>query len=162
MFIGYIIFGVVALISWAISANLQSKFKKYSKIPIPYGMTGKMVAEKMLHDHGIFDVQVISTSGQLTDHYNPLTKTVNLSEGVYGSNSVAAAAVAAQTGDASWAIVWMTNISQVQCDGSTLPHVAFAVVPCSSIGGNGVVRFENVTFTSGVAKAIAEATIETN
>ena len=71
MYIGYIIFGIVALISWVISASLQSKFKKYSKIPIPYGMTGKMVAEKMLHDHGIFDVQVISTSGQLTDHYNP-------------------------------------------------------------------------------------------
>ena len=79
-----------------------------------------------------------------------------------GLSTVPAAAVAAQTGDASWAIVWMTNISQVQCDGSTLPHVAFAVVPCSSIAGNGVVRFENVTFTSGVAKAITEATIETN
>jgi hypothetical protein len=56
----------------------------------------------------------------------------------------------------------MTNITQVQCDDSTLPHAAFAVVPCSIIAGNGVVRFENVTFTSGVAKAIIEATIETN
>ena len=117
MFIGYIIFGVVALISWAISANLQSKFEKYSKIPIPYGMTGKMVAEKMLHDHGICDVQVISTSGQLTDHYNPLTKTVNLSEGVYGSNSVAAAAVAAhECGHAvqhAHAYSWLTMRSKM-------------------------------------------------
>ena len=64
MFIGYIIFGIFALISWAISANLQSKFKKYSKIPISNGMTGKQVAEKMLHDFGIFDVKVISVSGQ--------------------------------------------------------------------------------------------------
>jgi len=96
----YIIFGVFALISWAVSANLQSKFKKYSKIPLSYGMTGREVAEKMLRDNGIYDVKVISTPGQLTDHYNPLTKTVNLSEGVYASNSVAAAAVAAHEADA--------------------------------------------------------------
>ncbi|MDR0810813.1 MAG: zinc metallopeptidase [Paludibacter sp.] len=91
----YIIFGVFALISWIISASLQSKFKKYSKIPIPNGMTGKDVAEKMLRDNGIYDVRVTSTNGMLTDHYNPTNKTVNLSEGVYASNSVAAAAVAA-------------------------------------------------------------------
>ena len=91
----YIIFGVFALLSWIISARLQSKFKKYSKIAIPNGMTGRDVAEKMLRDNGIYDVKVISTAGQLTDHYNPLTKTVNLSEGVYDSCSVAAAAVAA-------------------------------------------------------------------
>lgn len=117
MFIGYIIFGVFALISWAISANLQSKFKKYSKIPIAYGMTGKQVAEKMLHDFGIFDVKVISVSGQLTDHYNPLNKTVNLSEGVYASNSVAAAAIAAhECGHAvqhATAYKWLTMRSKL-------------------------------------------------
>jgi Zn-dependent membrane protease YugP len=91
----YLIFGVFALISWLIQKNLQSKFEKYSKIPIPNGMTGKDVAEKMLRDNGIYDVKVISVEGQLTDHYNPATKTVNLSESVYSSNSVAAAAVAA-------------------------------------------------------------------
>lgn len=91
----YLIFGVFALISWLIQKNLQSKFEKYSKIPIPNGMTGKDVAEKMLRDNGIYDVKVISVEGQLTDHYNPATKTVNLSEPVYSSNSVAAAAVAA-------------------------------------------------------------------
>jgi hypothetical protein len=95
MLMAYIIFGVFALISWLISNNLKSKFERYSKIPIPRGMTGKDVAEKMLHDNGIYDVQVISTNGHLTDHYNPETKTVNLSENVYASNSVAAAAVAA-------------------------------------------------------------------
>lgn len=95
MIINYIIFGIFALISWAISARLQSKFKKYSRIPVAYGLTGKQVAEKMLHENGIYDVQVISTSGHLTDHYNPATKTVNLSENVYSSCSVSAAAVAA-------------------------------------------------------------------
>jgi len=95
MFIGYIIFGVVALVSWLIQRSLKSKFERYSKIRVPNGMTGKDVAQKMLRDSGIYDVTVISTNGHLTDHYNPLTKTVNLSENVYASNSVAAAAIAA-------------------------------------------------------------------
>ena len=95
MFIGYIIFGVFALISWMISRNLKSKFERYSQLPIPRGMTGKDVAIKMLRDNGIYDVQVTSTEGHLTDHYDPLTKTVNLSENVYSSSNVAAAAVAA-------------------------------------------------------------------
>ena len=75
--------------------NLQNKFKKYSKIPTGNGMTGRDVALQMLHDNGIYDVQVTHTPGQLTDHYNPANKTVNLSEGVYESNSIMAAAVAA-------------------------------------------------------------------
>lgn len=74
---------------------LQSKFNKYSKVMISNGMTGAQIAQKMLQEHGIYDVKVTSTRGTLTDHYNPMTKTVNLSEGVYASNSVAAAAVAA-------------------------------------------------------------------
>ena len=90
-----------ALAGWAVQARLQSKFKKYSKIPLRNGMTGREVAEKMLRDNGIHDVRVIHVAGQLTDHYNPLTKTINLSEPVYASNSVAAAAVAAhETGHA--------------------------------------------------------------
>lgn len=95
MLFGYVIFGIFALISWIIQNSLTSKFERYSRIPIPRGMTGKDVAEKMLHDSGIYDVQVISTTGHLTDHYNPATKTVNLSENVYTSSSVAAAAIAA-------------------------------------------------------------------
>ena len=85
----------IALISYLVQANLKSKFEKYSKMPLANGMTGRDVAIKMLHDNGIYDVRVTSTPGMLTDHYNPANKTVNLSEGVYGSNSVAAAAVAA-------------------------------------------------------------------
>lgn len=97
----WILFIAIALAGWIVQGTLQSRFKKYSKIPLRSGMTGKEVAEKMLHDNGIHDVQVISVRGKLTDHYNPLNKTINLSEPVYGSYSVAAAAVAAhETGHA--------------------------------------------------------------
>jgi Zn-dependent membrane protease YugP len=91
----YIIFIVVAIVSFIIQNSLQNKFKKYSNLSIPNGMTGKDIAEKMLHDHGIYDVKVTSTSGHLTDFYNPINKTVNLSEQVYDSSNVAAAAIAA-------------------------------------------------------------------
>lgn len=91
----WILFIAVALISYLVQANLKSKFERFSKIPLPNGMTGRDVAIKMLHDNGIYDVQVISTPGMLTDHYNPMNKTVNLSQGVYGECSIAAAAVAA-------------------------------------------------------------------
>ena len=90
-----ILFIGIAIISYLVQANLKNKFEKYSKMPLANGMTGRDVAIKMLQDNGIYDVKLISTSGMLTDHYNPANKTVNLSEGVYGSNSVAAAAVAA-------------------------------------------------------------------
>lgn len=91
----WVLFIGIALVSFLVQANLQSKFKKYSKIATGNGMTGRDVALKMLQDNGIHDVQVTHTQGQLTDHYNPLTRTVNLSEGVYESNSIMAAAVAA-------------------------------------------------------------------
>ena len=83
----------IAIVSYIVQANLKKKFEQYSKMPI--GMTGRDIAIKMLHDNGIYDVKVTSTPGMLTDHYNPATKTVNLSEGVYNSASIAAAAVAA-------------------------------------------------------------------
>lgn len=91
----WIIFIGIAVLSYLVQANLQHKFKKYSKMALGGGLTGKDVAEKMLRDNGIYDVTVTCTPGMLTDHYNPMTKTVNLSEGVYDSCSVAAAAVAA-------------------------------------------------------------------
>lgn len=92
---------LIAVLGFVVQGMLQSRFKKYSRIPLRNGMTGRDVAEKMLHDNGIYDVQIISVRGQLTDHYNPANKTINLSEPVYGSNSVAAAAVAAhETGHA--------------------------------------------------------------
>ena len=89
----WIIFIGIAVASWIVSASLERKFKKYSRVPL--ALTGKEVAEKMLRDNGITDVQVTCTKGHLTDHYNPAEKTVNLSESVYNSASVAAAAVAA-------------------------------------------------------------------
>lgn len=91
----WIIFIGVAIISWLVQWNLQRKFKKYSEIGNSSGLTGAEVAMKMLHDNGLYDVQVTHVEGQLTDHYNPTNKTVNLSEGVYNSNSIMAAAVAA-------------------------------------------------------------------
>lgn len=89
----WILFITIALLSWGVSALLEHRFKKYSQVGL--SLTGRQVAEKMLRDNGINDVQITCTTGHLTDHYDPRTKTVNLSESVYNSNSVAAAAVAA-------------------------------------------------------------------
>ena len=91
----YLIIGAIALISWLVSNTLKHKFEKYSKVQLHNGMSGAEIAEKMLADHGITDVEVISTPGRLTDHYNPRNKTVNLSEAVYKQRNAAAAAVAA-------------------------------------------------------------------
>lgn len=91
----WVLIGGIALISWLVSNQLKSKFKKYSQIHLRNGMSGKEIAEKMLADNGIRDVEVISVPGQLTDHYNPQNKTVNLSEAVYNQRNAAAAAVAA-------------------------------------------------------------------
>jgi len=91
----YILMGLIALVGAIVQGKLKSKFKEYSKMPLNNGMSGKDIAEKMLHDNGIYDVKVISVPGRLTDHYNPLDKTVNLSDSVYNQRNVAAAAVAA-------------------------------------------------------------------
>jgi len=91
----WILFIGIALVSYLVQSSLKRKFKKYSKIPLGNGMTGADVARKMLNDNGIYDVTVVSTPGMLTDHYNPANKTVNLSQGVFASDSIAAAAVAA-------------------------------------------------------------------
>jgi uncharacterized protein len=87
-----ILIGAIALFSWLVSNQLKSKFAKYSKVHLRNGMSGAEIAEKMLADNGITDVRVISTSGQLTDHYNPANKTVNLSESVYNQRNAAVAA----------------------------------------------------------------------
>lgn len=89
----FILFITIALASWGVSALLNRRFKEYSQVALP--LIGRQVAEKMLRDNGITDVQVTCTQGHLTDHYDPRTKTVNLSESVYNSANVAAAAVAA-------------------------------------------------------------------
>lgn len=120
----WILFGVIALVSWLVQANLQSKFKKYSKIPTGNGMTGRDVAIKMLNDNGIYDVKVISTPGQLTDHYNPANKTVNLSEGVYESNSIMAAAVAAH--ECGHAVQHERAYAPLKMRSALVPAVSFA------------------------------------
>lgn len=113
----YILIGGIALISWLVSNKLKSKFKKYSQVHLRNGMSGAEIAEKMLADHGIRDVKVISTPGMLTDHYNPANKTVNLSEGVYSQRNAAAAAVAAhECGHAvqhATAYQWLTMRSKL-------------------------------------------------
>lgn len=91
----YLIFGVIALASYIVQTRLNSKFEKYSKEPLPGGLRGCDVAQRMLAQNGLHDVRVTQVNGRLTDHYNPLDKTVNLSAEVYNGNSVAAAAVAA-------------------------------------------------------------------
>ncbi|MDA7557558.1 zinc metallopeptidase [Flavobacteriaceae bacterium] len=91
----YLLIGTIALVSWFVSNQLKRKFAYYSKMRLRNGMSGREIAEKMLNDNGVFDVEVISVPGQLTDHYNPKNKTVNLSEAVYNERNAAAAAVAA-------------------------------------------------------------------
>lgn len=95
MIMYYVILGGIMLVSMFVQNRLQSKFAHYSNVRLRNGMSGKEIAEKMLRDNGIYDVQVISTPGRLTDHYNPMDKTVNLSEAVYNERNAAAAAVAA-------------------------------------------------------------------
>ena len=112
-----ILMGGIMLASWLVSSRLKNKFELYSKLHLQNGMSGREIAEKMLADHGIRDVRVISTSGQLTDHYNPMDKTVNLSEAVYNQRNAAAAAVAAhECGHAvqhATAYSWLTLRSQL-------------------------------------------------
>lgn len=120
----WILFIGIAVISWVVQSSLQSKFKKYSKIMITSGFTGREVAEKMLHDNGIYDVKVTSTNGHLTDHYNPENKTVNLSESVYASRSVAAAAVAAH--ECGHAIQHARAYAPLQLRSKLVPVVSFS------------------------------------
>lgn len=120
----WILFGGIALVSFLVQWNLKNKFEKYGKILLPSRMTGKDIAIKMLHDNGIYDVRVISTPGQLTDHYNPVDKTVNLSEDVYNDCSVAAAAVAAH--ECGHALQHATAYAPLKMRSSLVPVVSFA------------------------------------
>ena len=115
---------IIGIIGMIVQARLQHVFSQYSRVPFANGMTGREVAEKMLHDHGIYDVKVISTRGHLTDHYNPTNKTVNLSESVYLSNSVAAAAVAAH--ECGHAVQHAMAYGPLQMRSALVPVVQFA------------------------------------
>lgn len=116
--------GAIMLASWLVSQRLQSKFDKYSKLHLQNNMSGAEIAQKMLDDHGIRDVRVISTPGRLTDHYNPADKTVNLSEAVYNQRNAAAAAVAAH--EVGHAVQHNVAYSWLEMRSKLVPVVSFA------------------------------------
>ncbi len=118
LFIGFMI------LSWVISMVLKSKFKKYSKILIDNGMSGKEVAERMLRDNGIYDVKVVSVQGHLTDHYNPADKTINLSQDVYNGRHISAAAVAAH--EIGHAVQHANSYAWLGFRSKLVPAVSFA------------------------------------
>lgn len=120
----WILFIGITLLSWIVQASLQSKNKKFSKIALPSGMTGADVARKMLNDNGIYNVSVTSVRGTLTDHYNPSTKTVNLSEGVFHGNNIMAAAVAAH--ECGHAVQDMVGYAPLKMRSALVPVVSFA------------------------------------
>ena len=124
MNIFWIIFIGFALLSYLVSARLKSKFENYSQIPLPNGMTGRDVVEKMLRDNGIYDVRVTCTPGHLTDHYNPADQTVNLSESVFYNCSIAAAAVAAH--ECGHAVQHATAYAPLRMRSALVPVVSFA------------------------------------
>ena len=118
----YLIFLVTMIASMFIQNMLNSRFRKYSHVRVP--MTGAEVAQKMLNDNGIYDVKVTHVRGQLTDHYNPVTKTVNLSDGVYNNASVAAASVAAH--ECGHAVQHAVGYKPLQMRSALVPVVSFA------------------------------------
>ena len=120
----YILMGGIFILSMVVQNSLKSKFDKYSKVPLGVAMTGRDVAATMLQQNGCGDVQVTSVSGQLTDHFNPANRTVNLSEPVYGTNSIAAAAVAAH--ECGHAIQHKVGYSMLQLRTKMVPIVQFA------------------------------------
>lgn len=120
----WIIMIIIMVLSFLVQQMLQSRFHKYSQVGLPTGMTGAEVAQKMLHDHGIYDVKVVPTRGMLTDHFNPQTKTVALSEGVYASRSVAAAAVAAH--ECGHAVQHALGYAPLRMRSALVPVVNFA------------------------------------
>ena len=120
----YLLLGVIALLSWMVSSTLKRKFAKYSKTRLRNGMSGAEIAEKMLSDHGISDVKVVSVKGQLTDHYNPKNRTVNLSEAVYHQRNAAAAAVAAH--ECGHAVQHAKAYSWLQMRSTMVPMVSVA------------------------------------
>jgi uncharacterized protein len=121
---GLILFIVIAVISFIVQARFKSKFRKYSETPLSSGMTGRDIAEKMLHDNGIYDVKILSVDGQLSDHYNPADRTVNLSPEVYHGRSVAAAAVASH--ECGHAVQHAKAYSWLQFRSSMVPIVNVA------------------------------------
>lgn len=121
---GLILFGAIALIGFLVQWRFKSKFKKYSEIALSSGLSGAEIAKKMLSDHGVHDVEIISVDGQLSDHYNPDNRTVNLSPDVYHGRSIAAAAVSAH--ECGHAVQHAKAYSWLQFRSSMVPIVGVA------------------------------------
>lgn len=120
----YLLLGIITFFSWVVSSTLKRKFAKYSKTRLRNGMSGSEIAEKMLSDHGISDVKVVCVKGQLTDHYNPKNRTVNLSEAVYSERNAAAAAVASH--ECGHAVQHAEAYSWLQMRSAMVPVVSIA------------------------------------
>lgn len=120
----WVLFGLLMIVSLLVQNMLQSRFNKYSKVPISNGMSGAEIARKMMNDNGIYDVKVECIPGMLTDHYNPATKTVNLSKAVYEGRSVAAAAVAAH--ECGHVVQHSVGYAPLKLRSALVPVVSFA------------------------------------
>ena len=120
----YLLLAIITLFSWTVSSTLKRKFAKYSKTILSNGMSGSEIAEKMLSDHGISDVKVVCIKGQLTDHYNPKNRTINLSEAVYNERNAAAAAVASH--ECGHAVQHSRAYSWLQMRSAMVPVVSIA------------------------------------
>lgn len=131
---------IIMILSFLVQQTLQSRFNKYSKVGLSNGMSGAEVAQKMLRDHGIYDVKVVPARGMLTDHFNPQTKTVALSEGVYSSRSIAAAAVAAH--ECGHAVQHAYGYAPLKMRTALVPAVSFASNTVQWILLAGVIFFQ--------------------
>jgi hypothetical protein len=153
----YILFGVITILSIVVQNSLKTKFAKYSKVPLGVPMAGRDVANAMLQQNGCGNVQVTSVSGQLTDHFNPANMTVNLSEPVYGTNSIAAAAVAAH--ECGHAIQHKVGYSMLQLRTKMVPVVSFASKYISWALVAGIALYEFSVIPLYIAIALFASTV---
>lgn len=147
----WIIMGLVMVLSMIVQFMLKKKFSQYSEVPLPNGMTGAEIARRMLSENGITDVQVTSVRGQLTDHYNPQTKTVNLSEAVYGERSIAAAAVAAH--ECGHVIQHAKGYAPLKLRSALVPVVSFSssIVQWILLAGILIIQYTPTLLWVGIA-----------
>ena len=153
----YILMGAIAILSMIVQSSLKSKFAKYSKIPLGVPMAGRDIANAMLQQNGCGDVQVTSVSGQLTDHFNPADRTVNLSEPVYATNSIAAAAVAAH--ECGHAVQHKVGYSMLQLRTKMVPIVSLASNTINWLLVAGIVLYEVTPLPLYIALALFAMTV---
>ena len=153
----YILMGGIFILSMIVQNSLKSKFAKYSKVPLGVPMAGRDIAMAMLQQNGCGDVQVTSVSGQLTDHFNPANRTVNLSEPVYGTNSIAAAAVAAH--ECGHAVQHKVGYSMLQLRTKLVPVVSFASKYMSWVLVAGIALYELSVIPLYIALAMFASTV---